>query len=124
MNNPKHSITYIVFKGRKLGLYSSQIDCYAQVNKFKPTDCRVFNTMEEAEAAWQAMIQGDIASDQLHGIQITNAFASPSNSNIYFTPISYYLQCVNQHLTHLMNHLLFVLVSNFTFPSLIGTRVH
>ena len=46
---------YVVFKGRKPGIYTSWIDCHSQVHKFKGTAYQSYPTYKVAEAAWLAV---------------------------------------------------------------------
>lgn len=48
-----NNIGYVVYNGRKNGVYTSWIDCYAQVNGFRDGVVRVYDTMVEAEQAWE-----------------------------------------------------------------------
>ncbi|KAJ1427411.1 Ribonuclease H1, N-terminal [Sesbania bispinosa] len=40
--------------GRRAGIYSSWIDCFVQVDRFKGSACDVFNSHGEAISAWEA----------------------------------------------------------------------
>ncbi|KAJ1378121.1 Ribosomal protein L9/RNase H1, N-terminal [Sesbania bispinosa] len=44
--------TYVVFKGRKPGFYSTWSECQVQVNGFSGALYQGFNSREEAESAW------------------------------------------------------------------------
>ncbi|KAJ1386968.1 Ribosomal protein L9/RNase H1, N-terminal [Sesbania bispinosa] len=44
--------TYVVFKGRKPGFYSTWSECQVQVNGFSGALFQGFNSREEAESAW------------------------------------------------------------------------
>lgn len=52
-----NNIGYVVFNGRKNGVYGSWIDCYAQVNGFKEGVVRVYDTYAEAEVAWEIFLK-------------------------------------------------------------------
>lgn len=47
---PNHR--YVVFSGRKPGIYTSWIDCYAQVGGYKDSVVRVYDNNHESETAW------------------------------------------------------------------------
>ncbi|KAJ1428170.1 Ribosomal protein L9/RNase H1, N-terminal [Sesbania bispinosa] len=44
--------TYVVFKGRVPGFYSSWSECHSQVHGFAGCVFRAYSTREEAESAW------------------------------------------------------------------------
>lgn len=44
---------YVVWKGRKPGIYTSWEDCAAQVNGFVGAEYKAFPSREEAESAWR-----------------------------------------------------------------------
>ncbi|KAJ1378653.1 Ribosomal protein L9/RNase H1, N-terminal [Sesbania bispinosa] len=45
---------YVVYSGRRPGIYSSWIDCFVQVDRFKGRACDIFNNHGEATTAWEA----------------------------------------------------------------------
>ncbi|XP_057422274.1 uncharacterized protein LOC130716098 [Lotus japonicus] len=44
---------YVVFRGRKAGIFKEWIDCHTQVVKFKCSAYKGYHTRAEAESAWQ-----------------------------------------------------------------------
>jgi hypothetical protein len=46
--------SYVVYNGRKTGIYTSWIDCYAQANSYKDSVVRLYDTKRDGENAWNA----------------------------------------------------------------------
>jgi ribonuclease HI len=46
--------SYVVYNGRKTGVYTSWIDCYAQANTYKDCVVRLYDTVRDGENAWNA----------------------------------------------------------------------
>jgi viroplasmin and RNaseH domain-containing protein len=46
--------TYVVYNGRKPGIYSSWIDCYAQTNCYKDCVVRLYDSVRDAKNSWDA----------------------------------------------------------------------
>jgi ribonuclease HI len=46
--------SYVVYNGRKTGIYTSWIDCYAQANSYKDSVVRLYDTKIDGENAWNA----------------------------------------------------------------------
>jgi ribonuclease HI len=46
--------SYVVYNGRKNGVYTSWVDCYAQANGY--TDCvvRLYDSVRDGEEAWNS----------------------------------------------------------------------
>ncbi|KAJ1396667.1 Ribosomal protein L9/RNase H1, N-terminal [Sesbania bispinosa] len=44
--------TYVVFRGRQPGIYSSWVECHQQVNGFTGCLFRSYSSLEEAETGW------------------------------------------------------------------------
>lgn len=44
---------YVVFIGRKVGIFTEWIDCHIQVVKFKCSAYKGYQTREEASSAWE-----------------------------------------------------------------------
>ncbi|KAJ1428171.1 Ribosomal protein L9/RNase H1, N-terminal [Sesbania bispinosa] len=57
MNPNETSITYVVFKGRKPGVYTSWIDTHAHVHNFKDALFNFYDTIEEGRMAWSSYEQ-------------------------------------------------------------------
>lgn len=54
---------YVVWKGRKPGVYSSWADCTAQVGGFSGAQFKAFPTREDADAAFQGAYESHISKD-------------------------------------------------------------
>ncbi|KAJ1387292.1 Ribosomal protein L9/RNase H1, N-terminal [Sesbania bispinosa] len=52
--------SYVVYSGRRIGIYSSWIDCFVQVDRFKGSVCDVFNSHGEALSAWESFCSASI----------------------------------------------------------------
>jgi viroplasmin and RNaseH domain-containing protein len=55
-NMAKKKVAYIVFKGRKPGIYQSWEECKAQIDGFSGCDHRGFNSLAEAESVWEEFV--------------------------------------------------------------------
>jgi ribonuclease HI len=44
--------SYVVYNGRKTGIYTSWIDCYAQANNYKDCVVRLYDTVRDGNNAW------------------------------------------------------------------------
>ena len=52
MRRQGHQKAYVVFRGRRPGVYNSWAECHAQVNGFKGCLFQSYNTLDEAQDAW------------------------------------------------------------------------
>ena len=52
MQHPNQRKTYVVFRGRKPGIYQNWLDCHAQVAGYPGNVHRSYNNHEEAVVAW------------------------------------------------------------------------
>jgi viroplasmin and RNaseH domain-containing protein len=41
--------TYVVYNGRRTGIYSSWVDCYAQANSYKDCVVRLYDSPRDAK---------------------------------------------------------------------------
>lgn len=75
MAKSKKGKTYVVFKGRSPGIYSSWPECEAQVQGFSGANHKSYATKKEAEAAWETW-QHAAASvgEKFHGLQTRLSF--------------------------------------------------
>jgi viroplasmin and RNaseH domain-containing protein len=48
---------YVVFKGRKTGIYCSWFDCQEQINKYSHAKHKSYITYEEAEKEYQRFLE-------------------------------------------------------------------
>jgi viroplasmin and RNaseH domain-containing protein len=46
--------TYVVYNGRRTGIYSSWVDCYAQANSYKDCVVRLYDSPRDAKNSWDA----------------------------------------------------------------------
>jgi ribonuclease HI len=46
--------SYVVYNGRKNGVYTSWVDCYAQANGFADCVVRLYDCVREGQQAWQS----------------------------------------------------------------------
>jgi hypothetical protein len=44
--------SYVVYNGRKTGIYTSWVDCYAQANNYKDCVVRLYDTLRDGQNAW------------------------------------------------------------------------
>ena len=72
---------YVVFRGRKPGIYGSWPECQAQVEGFSKARHEGYYTMEEAEAAWRAWVAKTSAK-----LQALEAAAAPVplNNSVWY----------------------------------------
>jgi viroplasmin and RNaseH domain-containing protein len=65
----KKKVAYIVFRGRKPGIYQSWDECKAQTDGFSGCDHRGFDSLLEAERVWEEFMSSTPQSNaprQLH----------------------------------------------------------
>ncbi|KAJ1378122.1 Ribosomal protein L9/RNase H1, N-terminal [Sesbania bispinosa] len=60
MNSFENIKSYVVYAGRRPGVYYTWIDCFAQVYRFAGSACDVFNTASEALIAWDSFDKSTI----------------------------------------------------------------
>lgn len=53
MGSENFSRNYVVFRGRRLGVYFKWVDTYAQCNGFKDSVVRLYDTYEQGQQAWE-----------------------------------------------------------------------
>jgi len=65
---------YVVFKGRKIGIYNKWHDCKEQVNKFSGALFNGYNTEEEAQIAFTKCFgyKTEVKNSTLHGVNTMN----------------------------------------------------
>ena len=61
---------YVVFRGRRPGIYTTWEECHSQVTRFQNNLYRGFETMKEAHAALAAFRGEDVPRTELRGHQL------------------------------------------------------
>ncbi|KAK3198331.1 hypothetical protein Dsin_021746 [Dipteronia sinensis] len=78
---------YVVFKGRKAGVFNSWPNCHEQVNGFKGASYKKFNTVDEAYEAIRA-VQLEKLSNHTSGTTEDKGDGGILKSNIFFCNFS------------------------------------
>ena len=53
-NHKMERKSYVVYNGRKTGVYTNWIDCYAQASNYKDCVVRLYDTLRDGENSWNS----------------------------------------------------------------------